>query len=289
MSFIDIESQKVTGDRPDERISNGDIEAQTNNSQVVELVNMIKLLKREVNKIGSPNDNIQVRNKIDQHLIPELHKKKEFIAKLLENSIGNGNGEYSSVDANYRTIKLYREQISSDLEGLLKQFEMLKLKNPLKTNTNVNVKHSLNIYNNAGDNDPNNLATLATEQIPDLQQQEQKQVSLLAQSERQLLLNEDELSYQSIIQQERGEEINKIRNKVGEVNTIFKQLSELVTEQSDQIDSIDNNINSLSDNLQVSNKALNKAEESQRKKNRCGFVVLVVLLIISSIILLAML
>ncbi|CCF60263.1 hypothetical protein KAFR_0J01990 [Kazachstania africana CBS 2517] len=127
-----------------------------------------------------------------------------------------------------------------------------------------------------------------------IQVNESEQTPLLSQQQSQVQEQEEpvlqeELDFQTIIQQERNEQAKNIHSAVNEVNAIFKQLGTLVTEQGVQINTIDDNINQFSDNAMNANKQLNKANEHQKSKNKCGTVTLIIIVIVTLVVLLAVL
>lgn len=122
------------------------------------------------------------------------------------------------------------------------------------------------------------------EGTPLLQHQQQQQQQQVTESTNAL---QEEVDFQTMIEQERSEHISNIHTAVGEVNAIFKQLGSLVKDQGQQIDTIDDNINQFSENIQRANGQLKKADEHQRKKNRCGLVALIIGVVFTLIFILA--
>lgn len=264
MSFNDLEAQRSVS-----RTKNsGDNDS--GNETIVELANSIKLLKREFSKIGSSRDNKLLRAYIDGDIIPTTLTNCKKIEEIDE--IKNGLSE--------RNKRLYYEQMKKEVHALINSFKKAKIDKPIfeRSHTLRNVEEQNSYHNHYVSINPDGNGTTT----PLLQKQKQVQIP-------QQLIDEEELSYQSIIQQERSQEISNIRNKVTEVNIIFKQLSNLVKEQETNIDTIDNNVTNLTNNLQISNKQLNKADEHQREKNRCSMIFLVVLIVIVLIVVLAIL
>ncbi|EDO15232.1 hypothetical protein Kpol_1029p5 [Vanderwaltozyma polyspora DSM 70294] len=263
MSFNDLESQvKIPTSE-----NYNDV-----NQKIITLVESLKLLKRDCSKIGTSTDSIEVRQKIETELIPKT--------LILTKSI-----EEIDLSNNDRTSRMFL-QIKEDLQLTINNYRKNKSESPLIQKSNNNVVLVEEADNNGNSYISMNLHT--NQESDPLLPQRQKQLSL-QQTDDQQLIDEAELSYQSIIQQERSQEISKIKGKVTEVNAIFKQLSTLVKEQGTNIDSIDNNISSLTRNLQASNKQLDKANENQRSKNKCSMVVLIILIVIVLIIILGIL
>jgi len=87
----------------------------------------------------------------------------------------------------------------------------------------------------------------------------------------------------------REQEISHIVNSIEDLNTIFKDLAHMVSEQGEIVDRIDYNIENASIKIEAGLEQLKKAEEYQGKnrKMKCilvlaaVFVFLVILLVIS--------
>jgi len=88
--------------------------------------------------------------------------------------------------------------------------------------------------------------------------------------------------------QERENEMAQMEADIMDVNTIFKDLSEMVQESGQTIDNIENNVESAVVDIQEGNKQLQKAEEYQskarKKKIILAIVVIVIIIIIALII-----
>lgn len=97
-----------------------------------------------------------------------------------------------------------------------------------------------------------------------------------------------DVAFQTLIQQERGEQISRIHQSVQEVNAIFKELGSLVTQQQQPIDTIDNNINHFRDDVARASRQLNRAQHQQQRRTRCGTATLIIMIVIILIVLAAM-
>ena len=99
--------------------------------------------------------------------------------------------------------------------------------------------------------------TLATSQ----QEQEQVQTQV-----DQDLIDQTELQYHILLTEERNREIEQVTEGIMEVNSIFKDLSQLVHQQGEQVNTIEDNILQLHGNTQQASNELNKANEYQKQK-----------------------
>ena len=112
--------------------------------------------------------------------------------------------------------------------------------------------------------------TLATSQ----QEQEQVQTQV-----DQDLIDQTELQYHILLTEERNREIEQVTEGIMEVNSIFKDLSQLVHQQGEQVNTIEDNILQLHGNTQQASNELNKANEYQKAKRKWSCILLVALCI----------
>lgn len=80
-------------------------------------------------------------------------------------------------------------------------------------------------------------------------------------------VNAEELEEQSLLIQEREREIHQISQDITEINDIFLNLHELVTEQQTTIDSIEDNILQYSDDARGATVELRRAERYQKRNS----------------------
>ncbi|CAN3355547.1 syntaxin Vam3p [Diutina catenulata] len=113
------------------------------------------------------------------------------------------------------------------------------------------------------------------------QQQQQQQV----QQERQV--DDTELQYHIMLTEERNREIQTVSQGITEINSIFKDLGQLVQQQGNQLDTIEDHVLQLNDNAQQADRELGKANEYQRKKGKWSCILLVALSVVVLIIVLA--
>lgn len=71
------------------------------------------------------------------------------------------------------------------------------------------------------------------------------------------------------IAEERERDIIETAENVNKVNTIFKDLGKLVTEQQESVNDIENQINDARGNTEKGVSQLKRAELHQRKLNKC--------------------
>lgn len=100
-------------------------------------------------------------------------------------------------------------------------------------------------------------------------------------------INSTDLQYHVLLTEERNQAIDEVANGITEINTIFRDLGQLVRNQGDQLDSMENNVLQISDNTRMADQELVKANEYQKRKLKWSCILLVALLVIILIIVLA--
>lgn len=103
--------------------------------------------------------------------------------------------------------------------------------------------------------------------------------------EQQILdtVQQEDIYFQESLIQERELEIRGIQEGVAEINSIFKDLGVLVTQQGDGMDHIEANVTSLATNTRNASDELVKANEHQRQNRKlsiCALIFLIVLLFV---------
>lgn len=278
MSFFDLEAQRSGSSftRDDSLAMNKTYR------QFMEFTDELKKLERECIKVGTKRDSLALRDHIETTLIPQCSTIRDSIEETLWNSSDEQWGKGSKIYNDFLILK----------ETLLKQerrYRDMKLKNVLK-------RESKNAVPGVREDPSSGYVSIkVNEQTPLLvqeesygeEQQQKQQQQQLAQAQLQNSSLQNEIDFNSIIQRERSQQINRIHSAVQEVNAIFHQLGSLVNEQGEQVDTIDGNIGHFSNNVQKANEQLNRADEHQRKRNKCGLVTLVIMVVVVLVVILA--
>jgi syntaxin 7 len=118
------------------------------------------------------------------------------------------------------------------------------------------------------------------ERSPLLSQQQHQQSHVLD------IVNQEEVDFQTDLIAEREADIASIQRGVREVNTIFRDIGALVSEQGIQIDSVEENISNVASSTQGASKQLVAADAYQRKRRKWSCIVLVVLTVMLLVVVL---
>ncbi|KAF2971462.1 hypothetical protein GQX73_g2043 [Xylaria multiplex] len=109
-------------------------------------------------------------------------------------------------------------------------------------------------------------------------QQQQEQVHLAAQ---------DEVDFQDALITEREEEIRHIEEGVSDLNVLFQQVAQIVSEQGEQLQTIEDNAVNVRDNTRGADYELRSAARYQKNARSKACCLLLVLAVILTIVLLA--
>lgn len=234
---------------------------------LITLQQNIQLLKRKVVQVGTDGDSITLREDIEKKIIPTV---ETLIDKLEEVSL---RASKDKLVRDFETLKVEYRYFQHEYGKKSGMF-------PLPKTLSDQIESGYESMPIQEELENTQIVSEQSEQTPLLLESVQRRTDRL---------NQDELDFHTIIQQERSQDISKIRSAVQEVNAIFKQLGSLVQEQGEQVDTIADNVTGLSDNIGKAHKQLNKANDYQRRKNRCGTITLVIVIVITLITLLAIL
>ncbi len=110
---------------------------------------------------------------------------------------------------------------------------------------------------------------------------------LLQQQELTRLAAQDDVDFQEALIIEREEEIRNIEQGVGDLNVLFQQVAQIVTEQGEVLDTIERNVEDVRDSTRGADRELRSASRYQKNARSKMCCLLVILSVILTIILLA--
>lgn len=94
----------------------------------------------------------------------------------------------------------------------------------------------------------------------------------------------EEMEYNLALMEERERQVRDIESAIVDVNEIFRDLSAMVVEQGDMIDSIEANVERGADNVSSGRQELQKAEMYQKKARQKQLCIVVCLAVIVAVI-----
>ena len=110
---------------------------------------------------------------------------------------------------------------------------------------------------------------------------------LQQQQELARLAPQDEVDFQEALIIEREEEIRNIEQGVGDLNVLFQQVAQIVTEQGDQLDTIERNVDNVRTDTRGADYELRSAARYQKNARSKACCLLLLLAVILTIVLLA--
>ncbi|CAI2023532.1 hypothetical protein SEUBUCD646_0H01530 [Saccharomyces eubayanus] len=288
MSFFDIEAQTSKNKSQPEPESSTNQKTRELSDLIERFAEQSRILEKECTKIGSKRDSKELRYMIETELIPNCTSLRD---KIEGNIVIHPNGKLSG---DFRNLKAKNQSLQQSYNQRKNLYSLKPAVQPA-TSRGRNDAHP---RTEAIRQDPESgyISIKVNEQTPLLHEEEQHQLQLQEEQEQtqeqqkeQQGLSQEELDFQTIIHQERSQQIGRIHTAVQEVNAIFHQLGSLVKEQGEQVTDIDENISHLHDNMQNANKQLTRADQHQSQRNKCGRVTLIIVIVMCMVVLLAVL
>ncbi|KAK0634507.1 t-SNARE [Bombardia bombarda] len=170
------------------------------------------------------------------------------------------------------TQKYMQQKLSREFQTSLSEFQSLQRQALEKQ------KASVTAARHAIDAD----SPLSSPQLLSQSQEQQQQQQELAR-----LAPQDEVDFQDALIIEREEEIRNIEQGVGDLNVLFQQVAQIVTEQGDVLDTIANNVENVRDDTRGADRELRSAARYQKNARSKACCLLLILAVILTIVILA--
>lgn len=282
MSFanIDLEAQRQPllkdDSNPSYTSSNElDIIISKTSHQLQVFGGLISQFDNQRKQVGTKRDTLELRDGVDL-LIEKISNMDKAILSLITNLSGLIHQQSKSktntgVSNRHMVIE---ERLSAQYKELDSAFN-----------------RSVRIYQEKKRNTPIVARSLVPEQElePDNQGEQSPKKNDIQQQTQidQDAIDQTELQYHLLLTEERNREIEQVTEGIMEVNSIFKDLSQLVHQQGEQLNTIEDNVLQLHGNTQQASSELVKANEYQKKKGKWTCILLVALCIFLLIVVLA--
>jgi len=170
-----------------------------------------------------------------------------------------------------------QQKLSREFQSSLSEFQNLQRQALEKQKASVSAARA------AVDQDHHLDGQSANQPLLHSPQQEQLQ----AQQELTRLAPQDDVDFQEALILEREEEIRNIEQGVGDLNVLFQQVAQIVTEQGEVLDTIERNVETVRDDTLGADRELRSAARHQKNARSKACCLLLVLSVILTIILLA--
>ncbi|KAK4118729.1 t-SNARE [Parathielavia appendiculata] len=224
-------------------------------------------LSGEVGHLGTRRDTPRVRERVHE-LIEE--------SRDLFKEVGEGIKKIQTWEDVTPTQKYMQQKLSREFQSSLSEFQNLQRQALEKQKASVSAARA------AVDHEAEaSAATTAGAGGPLGSPQ------LLQQQELTQLAPQDDVDFQEAVIIEREEEIRRIEQGVGDLNVLFQQVAQIVTEQGDVLDTIERNVETVRDDTRGADRELRSAARYQKNARSKMCCLLVILMVILTIILLA--
>ena len=280
MSFanFDIEAQRLVSKgrksvEPEQTALQNDLDSiiSKTSDQVQTFASLVQQHDKQRRQLGTKRDCIQLRNNVNV-LEVRIEDMEGAIKQLVNNLVQliNKNQKLSKENSIEITSKqiLIKERLTKEFSELQSLFHTARRQAEDKMKQTPIQAH-------------------VDEQTPLLDNSEpQRQPQTQVDPD---LVEQTELQYHMLLTEERNRELNQVSQGIQEVNSIFKDLSELVQQQGEQLDTVEDNILQLHSNTQGADRELQKAHEYQRRRSKWSCIFLVALCVFVLIVVLAVL
>lgn len=233
---------------------------------------LISDFKTQIKLIGGRRDSLVLRRKIDalQQEISALSTAIKALISRINSVMSKSTTSSGKFEISKRHL-MTKDRLVSDFNDLngdfqtsLKMYQERKLAFSLKAHAvDVDERTPLKLSNTA--------------QIDKTQQAQMTEDDI----------QQTELQYHMLLTEERNRQIDEVAQGIREVNSIFKDLGELVSQQGEQLDTVEENILQMLGNTQQASRELTKAHEYQKRKGKLACFLLIALCIFVLIMVLA--
>uniref|UniRef100_A0A803L647 t-SNARE coiled-coil homology domain-containing protein n=1 Tax=Chenopodium quinoa TaxID=63459 RepID=A0A803L647_CHEQI len=251
MSFQDLEAGRRPLASRRDLINAKQDSTQSVASGIFQINTAVSSFQRLVNTLGTPKDTLQLREKLHKTRLHIGQLVKDTSAKLKQASETDHD---SNISANK---KIADAKLAKDFQAVLKEFQKAqRLAAERETAYTPFVPQAvLPSSYTASEVDVNSDKT-------------PEQRALLVEARRQdVLLLDNEISFNEAVIEEREQGIQEIQQQIGEVNEIFKDLAVLVHDQGAMIDDIGSNVENAHAATAQARSHLGKASKTQRSNS----------------------
>ncbi|KAF9536881.1 hypothetical protein EC957_009499 [Mortierella hygrophila] len=233
--------------------------------QIFRISTNVSSIQRLVGFLGTNKDTEDVRNKLHDVTEQTRLQVKETSQEIKD---------LAQLD-NTHSKKLEHNKLSKDFQKVLVEFQKVQRISAEKQREFVDRARLGAARNDYSDEDAS----------------ESGDRPLIDDSQRrmQLLVVDNELEYNESMIVQREEEIREIESGITELNEIFRDLGTMVHEQGSMLDSIENNVTSISMSTHAAAEELTTAAIHQRNARKRSCYLLLIMAFVAAIVVLAIL
>ncbi|RYP09707.1 hypothetical protein DL770_008324 [Monosporascus sp. CRB-9-2] len=226
----------------------------------------VSKLRSEISLLGTRRDNPRLRERVHTLLEESTDQFKD---------VGEGVKKVQTWDDVTPTQKYSQQKISREFKAALAEFQTLQRTALDKQRASVSAaKAALDSAESPSSADPFAAGDQQHQQL----QVQQEQIHLAPQ---------DEVDFQEALITEREEEIRQIEEGVGDLNVLFQQVAQIVSEQGEQLQTIEDNAINVRDDVRGADYELRSAARYQKNARSKACCLLLILAVILTIVLLA--
>ncbi|CAN7045098.1 unnamed protein product, partial [Brassica oleracea var. botrytis] len=246
MSFQDLEAGRPL--RSQRKLINGNKEGGTQAvaSGIFEINTAVSTFQRLVNTLGTPKDTPDLRDKLHKTRLHIGQLVKDTSAKLKEASETDHHRDVS------QSKKIADAKLAKDFEAVLKEFQKAQ-------RVAAERETSYTPFDPKSD--------LSSSEVDIGHDRSQEQRVLMESRRQEVVLLENEISFNEAVIEEREQGIQEVQQQIGEVNEIFKDLAVLVHDQGAMIDDIGSHVENAHSATAQGRSHLVKASRTQRSNS----------------------
>ncbi|KAI0401488.1 t-SNARE [Xylaria palmicola] len=226
----------------------------------------ISKLRSDISLLGTRRDNPRLRERVSSVL-------EELTVQFKD--VGEGVKKIQAWGDVTPTQKYSQQKLSREFKAALAEFQSLQRTALEKQRASVSAAKVALDHESTGEAGG---ASGQQHHGDQLQLQQQEQVHLAPQ---------DEVDFQDALITEREEEIRHIEEGVSDLNVLFQQVAQIVSEQGEQLETIENNAINVRDDTRGADVELRSAARYQKNARSKACCLLLVLAVIMTIVLLA--
>ncbi|PIM98856.1 SNARE protein PEP12/VAM3/Syntaxin 7/Syntaxin 17 [Handroanthus impetiginosus] len=224
----------------------------------------VAAFRRLVDAIGTSKDTPDHRLKLQNTRQRIMNLVKETSAKL--KSL-NESDRGSNVDPSRR---VHDAKLARDFQTTLQEFQKVQQLASERESTFTPTSSSLSFPTVSG-----------SSQYAEPSSQQENKSFLMEQKRQDISLLDNEIAFNEVIIEERGQGIKEIEDQIGEANEIFKDLAVLIHDQGVTIDDIGQNVEASAVATTQSKLQLSKASKSGKSKaSRCWWVLAIIVVVL---------
>ncbi|KAF9184265.1 hypothetical protein BGZ51_003463 [Haplosporangium sp. Z 767] len=232
--------------------------------QVFRISANVSSIQRLVGFLGTNKDTDDVRNKLHEVTEETRTQVKDTSQEIKDLAkLDNTHGK-----------KLEHNKLSKDFQKVLVEFQKVQRVSAEKQREFVDRVRQTNVRNDYEDED----------------RSESGDQPLINDTQRrtQLMVVDNELEYNESMIVQREEEIREIEQGITELNEIFRDLGTMVNEQGSMLDSIENNVTSISMSTHAASEELTTAAVHQRNARKKSCYLMLIIAVVTGIVVLAL-